>query len=165
MKKWIVIGLVLAMASGAWAAKFSLEGVFDYETAETALLWWADPNGGLGVMVSTDSSIPESTENNFAVGPCVEFTLDPIYQGLLATVFPFLPDLPDVPLTTFGRIGAQWELSDGGDFIGSFATGIRLAPGKWIQPTIMVERVQPEGSANIDAETRFLVGATVWLGK
>lgn len=148
-------------ASTPWYV--TLDGAFDYETVQLAASWWPDPNGGLGVLFVTDSSISEDTDDNFALGACATFRLDEAYKALVGTILPAL-EIPNVPVTTYGRLGAMWDVNDEGDMTFLAATGAMLFPDRMVQPTIWAEWLVPEGSADEEREVRAMFGVTIWLG-
>ncbi|MCU0918204.1 MAG: hypothetical protein MUC88_27115, partial [Planctomycetes bacterium] len=70
----MALAVLLAVAGcGSGQEDFTLSLGSDYETARLAGMYAPDPNGGVGVMVVTDSVIPRATSENFAVGPVVNF--------------------------------------------------------------------------------------------
>ncbi|MEN6336616.1 MAG: hypothetical protein ABFE01_20370 [Phycisphaerales bacterium] len=161
--QWIIGLLVVvpcwgSMDLGTW----TVDGAFDYEDVQIAASWWPDPNGGVGLLFVTDSAVSEDTGENFALGPVATFRLDEAYRKILGTVLPAI-DLPDVPLTTYGRIGVTWEINDSADMSFLLATGAMLFPDRFVQPTIWAEWVRPEGSADEQPEVRALFGVTIWL--
>lgn len=155
--------VALLIVAPCYGAKWTIEGAFDYEDVQLAGSWWPDPNGGVGILFRTDSAVTEDTEDNFAIGPQATFQLDKAYRAIFGTVLPALT-LPDVPLTTYGRIGLTWDM-DGGDMTFILGTGAMLFPDRTVQPTIWAEYVRPEGSSSEDQEVRALFGVTIWLGR
>ena len=145
--------------------RFTVDGAFDYETSQVAASWWPDPNGGIGVIAVTDSSISGETQDNYAIGPCVTFSLTEAYRALFSTVLPAINLPADVPFAMYGRLGLTWDIDDDADlsFIG--ATGIMLMSDSTFQPTIWAEYVVPEGSADEEQEVRTMFGVTIWIGK
>lgn len=161
----LLIGLVVVVP--CWGADFglwSVDGGFDYETVQVSASWWPDPNGGVGMLFVTDSAVSEDTGDNYALGACATFRLDAAYRAALGTILPAL-EVPDIPLTTYGRLGVTWDINDDGDATFLVATGAMLFPDRFVQPTIWAEWVRPEGSADEDKELRALFGVTIWLGK
>ncbi|MFH0981905.1 MAG: hypothetical protein V2A79_10230 [Planctomycetota bacterium] len=166
----IFVFLTVVMPIGddlpAYGALFTIGGAFDYETAQLDALWWPDPNGGAGVMMMTDSLIAETTSENFAVGPCVEFSLTGLTDTLWDTILPGDWKPSDANLAeAFGKLAILHETEDGGGWVGIVAAGWRFLPGRTIRPTIWTEYLRPEGSSNLDMEVKVLAGVTVWLGK
>jgi len=165
---WIVTAVLCVGCSPVYGSSWgtvTLDGAFDYETSQVAASWWPDPNGGIGVIAMTDSAVSEDTENNYAIGPCVTFSLTEAYRALLATVLPSVPVPDGVQIGMVGRLGMTWDINDDADlsFIG--ATGVLILPERTICPTIWAEYIVPEGSADEDREVRAMFGVMVRLGK
>lgn len=155
----VILG-ILWMAT-AQASEFTLDGAFDYETTETSALFWPDPNGGVGVLVVSNSAIAEETEDNIAIGPKVEFLIDPILKGAFGTILPWV-DIPDnIPVKFYGFAALTWELDGEHSMAGRLGTKACLLPDRMIQPTFITEYVMPEGGAAEEQELRALFGVTI----
>lgn len=160
MRRMLTIGLVMLMCSVAQAA-IEVQGMFDYEISQASVLYLPDPNGGIGVMAMSDSFVPEETDDNFMVGPMANFKLDVALKGVLATVLPWL-DIPEgLDVATYGYAGLLWDTGNDHNMMGVLGTQVRLLPDRKIQPTIAVEWLQPEGSANgLQKEVHTVFGVT-----
>ncbi len=160
MKRMFTIGLIMLMCCVAQAA-IEFQGMFDYEVSQASVLYLPDPNRGIGAMVMSDSFVPETTEENIMVGPKANFKLNAALKGLLATVLPWMDASQETYVTTYGYVGLVWDVGNDHDMMGILGTEIRLLPDRKIQPTIAVEWLQPEGSANdLEKEVHTVFGVT-----
>jgi len=155
--------LMMVLCGTVYGARpFTVEGLSDYETVEVVASWWPDPNGGLGVLFATDSSTAKGTDENFAIGPCITFSLSKAAASLLGTVLPAVTVPEDIPVEVYGRGAVTWDINNDGLMTFRGATGIVLTENATVQPAVWAEYVKPEGG---DRELRALFGVTVRLGK
>jgi hypothetical protein len=165
--KVIVFLTALLLAALPASAKFSIEGSFDYETTDLTTLYWPTSDGGVGAFIMGDSSIPGDPEENLAIGPCVEFTIDKVVSAVFGTILPSLNvDFSNLPVQPFGKLGVAWETGRDHDIIGVYGTGIKVNQTdagalRVVQPAIWVERIEPSGDSLIDQQTRVMVGASI----
>lgn len=148
-------------ATSAGAQNFSIDGAFDYETSQASVLYWPDPNGAVGVMVVSDSSIPGPDWENLAVGPKVEFLIDPALKALFGTILPWVNVPENLPVKFYGFGALTWETKGDNDMTGWIGTKACIFPDRRIQPTFIAEYVRPEGGSAEQQELRALFGVTI----
>jgi len=162
MRKMLLSVLVClifcSISTGNWMddfkGLFKVEGMFDYEIAQTTAFMNLDENGGVGVLFITDSFIPENTEDNMCIGPVAEFKLDKAYKAFFSTVLPWLDLDPNLPATFYGFAGATWETANDHDMLGVLGTKVILFPDRKVSPVIMLEALKGE-SDSTDIHTLF----------
>lgn len=121
----------------------------NYKTSTFTGLWSPDPNGGIGVRMTTDSLIPEGTRDNIAIGPAANFYLNDLAGAVLDTVLPGDWDpLKGAPVRVYGTLAFLWE-TDNHKFIFLPGTEFRLFPDRPIHPCVWVDYLMPQSGAGV----------------
>ena len=163
MLGWMVVAAVAMLIGGCGgeAGTWSLSAGSNYKTSGFTGLWSPDPNGGIGVRMVTDSIVPEDTEDNMAVGPCLNFYLGEAVGLALDTVLPGDWDpLKEAPVRIYGTMSFLWE-TDTGKFVFLPGTQFDLFPDRRIHPVVWLEYVMPESGAGPDEGLLTTFGAVV----
>ncbi|MFH0981832.1 MAG: hypothetical protein V2A79_09865 [Planctomycetota bacterium] len=150
-RSWVMmVGAAVLLLAGCQGGEWSVAAGSNYEVSELAALYSPDPNGGLGLMVMSDSAIPETTAENVAAGLIVQFRIGDLVAGALDRVLPgeWLPPV-DAPVEAYGTLALLYE-PDGEDFLFLPGTELRFRPGSAIQPYLRTEWLTPENSSALE---------------
>lgn len=159
-----VVLFVLLFCTTCLGGMFHVDGAFNYESVQVSAWWRLDPNGGVGVMALTDSFVPDDTEENYYIGPVVEFKMDAVYKAAFGTLLPWVPVPEGVPLDFYGYGGLLFS-TETGDMMGVLGTKALFFPKSIIHPMVSLEYRAPEASSGMSDDLQAMAGVSIELGK
>lgn len=156
MKRALMLCLLLCglAHAGDWTAALTS----DYETFQAKLIYSPDEFSGIGVIAITDSYIPDGTDDNVAVGPCVQFLVSDITNSALDRIIPGSWSMENAPMKTYGTLAFLFQTEHERDFVFQVGTKTILFPEWRIRPCIETVYMKGEGGALIDEDFKTLFG-------
>ena len=153
----VVLALCIAGCSenGTW----SIGGGGNYETSFARALYSPDPNGGIGLKVVSDNTIPEDTNVNVAVGPCLTFNVTELVGNSVNVVVPGQWEpLAKQPAKVYGTLSMLYE-TEQHTLLSTPGMEIHLMPDWKVHPMISLDYVWTEGGSLTDDGLKTMFGA------